>query len=113
MLANEVSDNPLTIKQIQGTGPIVNDLEWEAHAVPHGAAILIFPMITFIAEKLIDQVTVGAVNLYAIEASKSRVLGSTLKLFDDSRQFLQLQRPWHGRRLKASQRVYPHTGIQV
>ena len=29
VLANEVSDNPLTVKKIHGTGPTVNDLEWD------------------------------------------------------------------------------------
>jgi len=29
VLANEVSDNPLTIKKIRGTGPTLNDLEWD------------------------------------------------------------------------------------
>ena len=29
VLANEVSDNPLTMKKIRGTGPAVNDLEWD------------------------------------------------------------------------------------
>ena len=29
VLANEVSDDPLTVKKIRGTGPIVNDLEWD------------------------------------------------------------------------------------
>ena len=29
VLANEVSDNPLTVKKIRGTGPTVNDLEWD------------------------------------------------------------------------------------
>jgi hypothetical protein len=29
VLANQVSDNPLTEKRLGGTGPIVNDLEWD------------------------------------------------------------------------------------
>ena len=29
VLANEVSDNPLTVKKIRGTGPTLNDLEWD------------------------------------------------------------------------------------
>ena len=29
VLANEVSDDPFTVKKIRGTGPIVNDLEWD------------------------------------------------------------------------------------
>ena len=29
VLANEVSDHPLTVKKIRGTGPTVNDLEWD------------------------------------------------------------------------------------
>ena len=29
VLANGVSDNPLTVKKIRGTGPTVNDLEWD------------------------------------------------------------------------------------
>ena len=29
VLANEVSDDPLTVKRIKGTGPIVDDLEWD------------------------------------------------------------------------------------
>lgn len=29
VLANEVSDNPLTIKRVGGSGPIVDDLEWD------------------------------------------------------------------------------------
>ena len=29
VLANEVSDNPLTVKKIRGAGPTVNDLEWD------------------------------------------------------------------------------------
>ncbi|MBX7207346.1 MAG: vanadium-dependent haloperoxidase [Verrucomicrobiaceae bacterium] len=29
VLANEVSDDPLTVKKIRGTGPTVNDLEWD------------------------------------------------------------------------------------
>ena len=29
VLANQVSDNPLTVKKIRGVGPIVNDLEWD------------------------------------------------------------------------------------
>jgi hypothetical protein len=29
VLANEVSDNPLTVKRIKGTGPVVDDLEWD------------------------------------------------------------------------------------
>ena len=29
VVANEVSDNPLTVKKIRGTGPTVNDLEWD------------------------------------------------------------------------------------
>ena len=29
VLANEVSDHPLTVKKIRGTGPVVNDLEWD------------------------------------------------------------------------------------
>ena len=29
VLANEVADNPLTVKKIRGAGPTVNDLEWD------------------------------------------------------------------------------------
>ena len=29
VLANEVADNPLLVKKIRGTGPVVNDLEWD------------------------------------------------------------------------------------
>jgi hypothetical protein len=29
VLANQVADNPLTIKRIGGAGPVVNDLEWD------------------------------------------------------------------------------------
>ena len=29
VLANEVSDDPLTVKKIHGTGPTLNDLEWD------------------------------------------------------------------------------------
>ena len=29
VLANDVSDNPLTVKKIRGTGPTLNDLEWD------------------------------------------------------------------------------------
>ena len=29
VLANEVSDDPLTVKRIGGVGPVVNDLEWD------------------------------------------------------------------------------------
>lgn len=29
VLANQVADNPLTVKRIRGTGPVVNDLEWD------------------------------------------------------------------------------------
>ena len=29
VLANEVSDDPLTVKKIHGTGPALNDLEWD------------------------------------------------------------------------------------
>ncbi|MSU33872.1 MAG: hypothetical protein EXS36_01955 [Pedosphaera sp.] len=29
VLANQVSDNPLTIKKIRGKGPVVNNLEWD------------------------------------------------------------------------------------
>ena len=29
VLANEVADDPLTVKQIRGVGPVVNDLEWD------------------------------------------------------------------------------------
>jgi hypothetical protein len=29
VLANEMSDDPLVVKKIKGTGPIVNDLEWD------------------------------------------------------------------------------------
>ena len=44
VLANQVSDNPLTEKRIGGTGPIVNDLEWDVklylavNAAEHDAA---------------------------------------------------------------------------
>lgn len=45
VLANEVSDNPLTIKRIGGVGPIVNDLEWDVklylalNGATHDAAV--------------------------------------------------------------------------
>jgi hypothetical protein len=29
VLANQVADNPLTVKKIRGIGPVVNDLEWD------------------------------------------------------------------------------------
>jgi hypothetical protein len=29
VLANQVADNPLTVKRLRGTGPVVNDLEWD------------------------------------------------------------------------------------
>ena len=29
VLANEVADNPLTVKKIRGTGPTLNELEWD------------------------------------------------------------------------------------
>jgi len=44
VIANEVSDNPLTEKRIGGTGPIVDDLEWDVklyfalNAAQHDAA---------------------------------------------------------------------------
>ena len=44
VMANNVSDNPLTEKRIGGTGPIVNDLEWDVklyfavNAAEHDAA---------------------------------------------------------------------------
>ena len=45
LFANYVSDNPLTVKQIGGTGPVVNDLEWDVKlyfalsAATHDAAV--------------------------------------------------------------------------
>ena len=45
VMANNVSDNPLTEKRIGGTGPIVNDLEWDVklyfvvNAAEHDAAV--------------------------------------------------------------------------
>ena len=45
VVANEVSDNPLTVKRIGGAGPVVNDLEWDVklylalNGAMHDAAI--------------------------------------------------------------------------
>ena len=33
VLANEVADNPLTVKKIRGVGPTLNDLEWDVKVV--------------------------------------------------------------------------------
>ena len=45
VIANEVADNPATVKRIGGTGPVVNDLEWDVktylalNGAVHDAAI--------------------------------------------------------------------------
>ena len=44
MVANDVADNPLLVKRIGGTGPVVDDLEWDVkmyfalNAATHDAA---------------------------------------------------------------------------
>jgi hypothetical protein len=45
VIANQVSDNPLTVKRIGGSGPVVDDLEWDVklylavNAAVHDAAV--------------------------------------------------------------------------
>jgi hypothetical protein len=60
----------------------VDHFKGEAGAVLNGATILIVSVIGSVLKELIEQITVRAMNLYAIEASGLSVLGATTECLD-------------------------------
>ncbi|MNY04792.1 hypothetical protein D3C86_1374880 [compost metagenome] len=72
----------------------------EARAVLDRPAILICAVISRITQELIQQITVGRVNLYAIKTSAFGIFGGTLVLLDDSRDFIGFESPRHRHRNK-------------
>jgi len=54
----------------------LHDLDEEAGAVLRRAAITIRPPVAAVAQKLVDQVAIGAVQLDAVEAGGNRVGGA-------------------------------------
>src|SRR5262249_24122608 len=64
----------------------------KASAILRRATIGISPPIAAIAEKLIDQIAIGAVQFDAVEPGLSRVVRRSTIIFDNAGDFLRLER---------------------
>ena len=70
----------------------VGDLEREPGAVFEAAAVRVAAVVGAVAQELIEQVAIRAVQFDAVEAGGLGVLGGGAELRDDRRQFVQFQR---------------------
>ena len=71
-------------------------LKQKAAALLHAAAIRIAALVGTVAQKLVDQITVGAVHLNPVKTRSDRVLGGLGKGLHDGRDFGLGQGVWHG-----------------
>jgi hypothetical protein len=66
----------------------VDALEHEAGAVLDGAAVLVGTVVGAVLEELVEEVAVGSVELYSVEAGEEGVLGSAAEGFYDAFDFV-------------------------
>src|SRR5262249_4683434 len=86
-----------------GNEPI-HDLEEQARATLDGTTVVVGAMVGAILQKLIDEVTVRAVQFHAIEAGLVRVLRAAMKCVDHSGNLTPIERAGHDvGRLRAHQ----------
>jgi hypothetical protein len=73
-------------------GNALRDLKEQADAVRHRSPVRIGSLVGTVPHELIEQITVGAVDLHAIESGKHRVSRRATKLLDDVRKLVERQR---------------------
>src|ERR1700739_2721022 len=67
----------------------VGSLEHKAGAVFQRAAILVSAMVCAVLQELVEQVTIRAVQLDAVESGSLRILGATPELVHNGSHFLR------------------------
>src|SRR5215475_4615161 len=77
-----------------GSSHRVDDLEQEPHTVLNAASISVGALVGAVAQKLIDQISVRAMHLDAVEAGRKRVPSSLRILRDDAGDLRCLKRAW-------------------
>ena len=82
-------------------GDRLGDLEQEARAVDQAATVAVGAAVGAVAQKLVDQVAVGAVQLDAVEAGRLGEPGALLELGDDGRDLVARQGAGRDERLRA------------
>jgi hypothetical protein len=70
----------------------VRDLEQEARAILDWAAVVVVAVIGAVLQKLVEEITIGAMQLHAIEASELGVLRTTGEGGDDLRNLATRER---------------------
>ncbi len=83
----------------------VGDLEHQPRPVLDRAAIFVGPDVRTVLEELVEQITVGAVDLDAVEAGEPGVLGALAVLLDDAGDLVDLERPGRDERLLGFQQA--------
>src|SRR5215467_991925 len=87
-----------------GSSHRVDDLEQEPHTVLNAASISVGALVGAVAQKLIDQISVRAMHLDAVEAGRKRVPSSVRILRDDAGDLRCLKRAWRRDRFEAVRR---------
>src|SRR5262249_24043850 len=97
-----------------GSSHRVDDLEQEPHTVLDAASISVGALVGAVAQKLVDQISVRAMHLDAVEAGRKRVPRSLRMLRDDAGDLRCLKRAWRRDRFEAVRRecscVRPNSG---
>ena len=73
-------------------GNSLGDLERQPRAVRDAAAVGVGALVRAVAQELVQQVAVGAVQLDAVETGGLRILGALAELLDDAADLAGLER---------------------
>src|SRR5262249_38873480 len=90
------------------SGHRVDDLEQEPHTVLNAASISVRALVGTVAQELIDQISVRAMYLDTVEASRKRVPRSLRILRDDVGDLRCFKRAWRGDLLEADMPELQH-----
>src|SRR5262245_48817242 len=87
-----------------GSSHRVDDFEQEPHTVLDAVSISVGALVGAVAQKLVDQISVRAMHLDAVEAGRKRVPRSLRILRDDAGDLRCLKRAWRRDRFEAVRR---------
>src|SRR5262245_24961623 len=90
-----------------GSSHRVDDLEQEPHAVLDAASISVGALVGAVAQELIDQISIRAMHLDAVEAGRKSVTCPLRILRYDTGDLRRLKRAWRRDRLEAVRREGP------
>src|SRR5882724_51239 len=71
----------------------MDDLAQQPHAIFDGPAVDVAAPVAAVAQELIDEVTVGCMQLHAIEAGIDGISRGNHVVADETRDFFERQRP--------------------